>query len=277
MWTGDGQLLEYRSLDHCGDVGDGDFNVGGVRYAMESPMTGWRLTAEGEAPVRACRVGAESLATVPFAADLRFTALTPPIGSDGEGGEGPHSAQSRAASGSTGKGHFEQAGRWAGTLTVDGRTATWSGGRGNRDKSWGPRRWGGPSMWRWFSINVGDDLHLGGIRLGTAAGDLHRGWCFDAGRTWSVAAWDLTTELAADGLTQRALDLVVRTKSGPDYRFRGDVLRVADIGRAGGTVVNEGLTRWTYLPDHGEPRVGFGVAEYLHQLDADGRPQIPVA
>ena len=27
----------------------------------------------------------------------------------------------------------------------------WHGAHGNRDRSWGPRRWGGPKMWRWFS------------------------------------------------------------------------------------------------------------------------------
>ena len=34
-------------------------------------------------------------------------------------------------------------------------------------------------MWRWFSINIGEDVHFGGIRLGTGAGDLHRGWVWD--------------------------------------------------------------------------------------------------
>ena len=37
------------------------------------------------------------------------------------------------------------------------------------------------------------------------------------------------------------------------------------------TIVNEGLARWTY-----EGRTGYGIAEYLHQLDADGRPVVPI-
>ena len=101
------------------------------------------------------------------ALDVTFDALSPAVGSDGQGTAGPGSDQSRAASSTTGKGHFEQAGRWTGALTVDGVTHEWSSARGNRDRSWGPRRWGEPAMWRWFSINIGDDLHLGGIRLGT--------------------------------------------------------------------------------------------------------------
>ena len=63
--------------------------------------------------------------------------------------------------------------------TVDGARHEWHGAHGNRDRSWGPRRWGGPKMWRWFSINIGEDMHFGGIRLGTDAGDLHRGWVWD--------------------------------------------------------------------------------------------------
>src|SRR5206468_1982431 len=55
---------------------------------------------------------------------------------------------------------------------------------------------------------------------------------------------------------------------------RGDLLRVAPVAHAVGgrrTLINEGLARWTY-----EGRTGYGIAEYLHQLDADGRPVVPI-
>jgi hypothetical protein len=180
-----------------------------------------------------------------------------------------------------GKGHLEQAGRWTGTLTVDGDRHEWRAAYGNRDRSWGPRRWGGPKMWRWFSINfsdgrAGEDLHFGGIRLGTDAGDLHRGWVWDGGRATSVREWDVRTELADDGVTHRIVHLEVHDKAGRIYPLRGDVLRVADIGQAGGTMVNEGLARWTYEDPSGRVRTGFGICEYLHQLDDDGRPVVPV-
>ena len=63
---------------------------------------------------------------------------------------------------------------------------------------------------------------------------------------------------------------------GTQYGLRGDVLRVADIGRSSGTLINEGLTRWTLLDDDddGPVRSGFGIAEYLHQLGDDGRPVV---
>ena len=37
------------------------------------------------------------------------------------------------------------------------------------------------------------------------------------------------------------------------------------------TLINEGLARFSC-----EGRVGHGIVEYLHQLDADGRPTVPV-
>jgi hypothetical protein len=131
-------------------------------------------------------------------------------------------------------------------------------------------------MWRWFSINIDHDLHFGGIRLGTGAGDLHRGWVHDHGASSSVAEWRMTTELADDGLTQRIVHLTVVTKPGKEYELVGEVLRVADIGRTEGTLINEGLTRWTYHRVDGTARSGSGIAEYLHQLDDVGRPLVAV-
>jgi hypothetical protein len=131
-------------------------------------------------------------------------------------------------------------------------------------------------MWRWFSINVGEDMHFGGIRLGTDAGDLHRGWVWDGTRAVSVAEWRVQTELEDDGVTHKVVHLNVLDKKGVSYPLRGDVLRVANIGQAGGTVVNEGLARWTFDDPDGPPRTGYGICEYLHQLDDAGRPVVAV-
>ena len=129
-------------------------------------------------------------------------------------------------------------------------------------------------MWRWFSINIGDDVAFGGIEIGTDVGSLHRGWVWRDGAATSVAEWGVRTELADDGLTQRVVHLTVRDKAGRSHELRGDLLRVAPLsrqGRSGGTLVNEGLARWSY-----EGRTGTGIAEYLHQLDAGGRPVTPI-
>jgi hypothetical protein len=129
-------------------------------------------------------------------------------------------------------------------------------------------------MWRWFSINVGDDVHFGGIRIGTEAGDLHRGWVWRDGEAASVREWDVRTELAADRLTHTVTHLRATDKRGRVHALRGDLLRVAPVAHEVGgrrTIINEGLARWTY-----EGRTGYGISEYLHQLDTDGRPVVPI-
>ena len=95
--------------------------------------------------------------------------------------------------------------------------------RGNRDQSWGPRRWGGPKMWRWFSINIDDDTHFGGIRIGTDAGDLHRGWVWRDGAAASIRQWDVRTTLADDGLTHRVTDVRATDARGRVHALRADL------------------------------------------------------
>jgi len=270
VWLPGQELAEIRAVRTQRSMVDRVLEVGGVRYEMLAPMGEWRLAARGEARVRDLATGAAR--TAPVALDLAFRALTPAVGSDGQGRPGRGlTAETRRM---VGKGHLEQAGRWRGWIEAEGWRLAIARARGNRDKSWGPRRWGGPTMWRWFSINIGDDLHFGGIRIGTAAGDLHRGWVWREGEATSVRRWDLRTEVAEDGLTQRAVDLEVRDKKGRVHGLRGELLRVAPLRseRDGAvTLVNEGLARWTC-----DGRVGYGIAEYLHQLDPEGRPRVPV-
>lgn len=281
LWLPGGELGEYRWVKEQRDMVDTVLDVGAVRYEMLEALRSWRLTMDDAVqarPTGKTRAEAEAEAhPVKVALDVQFDAVTPAVGTDGQPGGGPKSKEAAAASGTVGKGHLEQAGRWTGTLTVDGVTHEWKGAHGNRDRSWGPRRWGGPKMWRWFSINIGDDLHFGGIRLGTDAGDLHRGWVWDGTRATSVAEWRVRTELEDDGVTHRVVHLDVVDKSGRTFPLRGDVLRIAPIGQAGGTLVNEGLARWTYEGGaDGDRRTGYGIAEYLHQLDDGGRPVVPV-
>ncbi len=102
---------------------------------------------------------------------------------------------------------------------------------------------------------------------------------WDGSRATSIAEWRVRTDLEDDGVTHKVVHLEVADKSGRTFPLRGDVLRVAPIGQAGGTLVNEGLARWTYeggVDGVDGPRTGYGIAEYLHQLDDGGRPVVPV-
>ncbi len=273
VWLPGQSLAHVGGVRECHEMTDSDLAVAGVRYDRIEPMHAWRITAAGGARAWDLARVDDRARSVAVEIDARFDALTPAIGVDGRGGSGDGaSAQTRQ---SVGKGHLEQAGRWTGSITVDGVRHEFAEARGNRDKSWGPRRWGGPRMWRWFSVNVGDDVHFGGIRIGTDAGDLHRGWVWRDGEHASITEWDVHTKLDDDGLTHRVTDVRATDKRGRVHELHGELLRVAPVrrGRAGNqTMLNEGLARWTY-----EGRTGYGIAEYLHQLDADGAPVVPIA
>jgi hypothetical protein len=262
VWLPDGGVDHVRHVREQREMIDTVLEVGGVRYEMLEPARAWRLTADS-ASLRGN-----------VAMDVTFDARTPLIGADGQ-----HRDASDAASASTrqsvGKGHLEQGGMWSGWIHAgDSGRELGPSARGNRDKSWGPRRWGGPKMWRWFSINIDDDTHFGGIVIGTDAGDLHRGWVWRDGRAESIAQWKVSSELEADGITHRATHVVATDKAGTDHVLEAEILRV-EPGPAGirpnTTIVNEGLARWSY-----EGRTGTGISEYLHQLDGDAMPVVPI-
>jgi hypothetical protein len=256
VWLPGGELWHHHGTRAQHEMTDADLEVAGVRYERLAPMQSWRLTG-----------GADRVAL-----DLTFDALTPAVGVDGQGRSG--SGASAATGATVGKGHLEQAGRWTGWIAVDGTRYELVDARGNRDKSWGPRRWGGPKMWRWFSINIGDDTHFGGIRIGTDAGDLHRGWVWTDGEHSSIREWKVTSELAPDGVTHTATHVHATDKTGRVHALDAEILRVSP-GAAGvkpnTTIVNEGLARWHY-----NGAVGYGISEYLHQLDADAKAVVAI-
>jgi len=262
-------VVKVREQREMVDVG---LDVGGVKYERIEPLKQWRLTADVDAQARnLVRPDVPSRDTH-IAMDLTFNALTPAVGVEGQGRAGQ--GASAATSQSVGKGHLEQAGRWAGWIEADGVRHQLVDARGNRDKSWGPRRWGGPKMWRWFSINIDDETHFGGIRIGTEAGDLHRGWVWTEAEHSSIKEWKVTSEVADDGVTHTATHVHATDKRGRVHELDAEVFRVSP-GPAGirpdATIVNEGLARWTY-----EGRTGHGNSEYLHQLDAKAKPDVPI-
>ncbi|HET6954361.1 MAG TPA: hypothetical protein VFI47_28610 [Acidimicrobiales bacterium] len=284
VWLPGDRIAIVRGVRPQAVMTDDDLDVAGVRYTRIQPTSTWRITASAEAEVldlpaalpEPDDLGDGDTATARLGLDLTFSALTPAIGTDGLARDERADDASAAAATTVGRGHFEQAGSWSGTVTLDGEE--WlldpASARGNRDKSWGPRRWGGPQMWRWFSVNIDDGTHFGGIRIGTPAGDLHRGWVWRDGEATSIRRWDVHSELADDGVTHRVTNLRATDKRGRVHELRGEILRVHGMPRRTGTrftVVNEGLARWTY-----EGRTGYGISEYLHQLDDRGRPLVPI-
>jgi hypothetical protein len=245
-----------RSTDHMFDT---VLEVGGIRFTMEEHMRRWRLQGQGTS-----RGGKH------VRLDARFKALTPALGVDGQGRK--VDGAKAIVMNTIASGHLEQAGAWTGTAEVDGTVFTLDGGRGNRDKSWGSREpkgeRGGLEMWRWFSINVGDDVHFGGIRMGTEAGDVHKGWVWRDGRSSGIRRWDLKTVVNDDEMTPKSLDAVITDKEGREHKLHGEIIRVWEMVRDKTMAVQECLTRFE-LAGVGE---GCGISEYMHRLNDSGQP-----
>jgi hypothetical protein len=283
VWLPANRIANSRAIREQTTMTDTDLDVRGVRYERLEPMRRWRLTADAGAEVHDLDGDVTPGTGRPgrLTMDLTFTAVVPAIGTDGTRRTERSDDTSASTATTVGKGHLEQSGAWEGTIGLDGET--WdldpATAFGNRDKSWGPRRWGGPQMWRWFSINIPGDggdvgTHFGGIRIGTPAGDLHRGWVWRDGAATSIRSWDVRSELEDDGVTHRVSHVTATDKAGRAHELRGDILRVYGLPHRTGarrTVVNEGLARWTY-----EGRTGYGISEYLHQLDDEDRPLVPI-
>ena len=92
----------------------------------------------------------------------------------------------------------------------------------------------------------------------------------------SVAEWRVRTELADDGLTHRVVHLEVLDKQGGATTCAATCCgwptsagRVAPWSTRGWPA---GRTRTR----DGGARTGYGICEYLHQLDDSGRPVVPV-
>ena len=94
------------------------------------------------------------------------------------------------------------------------------------------------------------------------------------GEHTSIAEWQVTSELEDDGVTHRRSFVTAVDKLGRERELVADVIRIEPGARGvvpSTTIVNEGLARWTY-----EGRTGTGISEYLHQLDAEARPVVPI-
>jgi hypothetical protein len=255
-----------------------DLEVEGLRYELIEPLKRWRITYDGashclkSARDTANREAWQKSRLERLIVDLTFDAINPPAGAGSDRGA-PASAGSNAAASGVAKGHFEQAGRWSGSVWISGDEYPIHG-HGNRDKSWGVRNWQAPRMWRWFSLNFGDDCAMGAVRLLMDDSDVHRGWVYRDGRNVSVRRLELETETEPGSYIQKKLRLTLTDAESRRHVIDGELLEVAPLPQSRNgrrTVVCEGLARFCY-----EGREGHGIAEYLHQLDEQGAPVVPV-
>jgi hypothetical protein len=238
--------------------------VGGIAHLRGDELKRWRVTCleKGLGVAYAGAIGiskhAPSVgAVVSVKADLDFAAVMPPFGTSGRT---RRSADAEASAAAVAAGHFEQACRVRGSVTV-GDAAFDVDGLGLRDRSWGPRDWSAPWGWRWFSIPFSSEFAIGVHSVIFPGREVQAGWVWRDGRTIKMTRFSLDTTY--EGEIHRALAIEATDAEGETYAIRGEVGTVIPL-TIGTTRIHEGLTRF---------RIGeieaTGIAEYL---DNTGSP-----
>jgi hypothetical protein len=236
------------------------FAAGGMRFDVVEPFKHLSLSYDGHAVYLARphdledpRRAFTSNPFQPVSLALDWYGLSPMYG-----GEAPQSGEMVFA-----RGHYEQHGRAAGTLTVDGverRVA----GFGLRDHSWGPRSWQSPKYYRWLIGQFDDDFAFMGSQIVTQSGSqLLSGFVFKDGENHVVHNLELDTHWKDPGHYHDALDLTLHS-SGGTVQISGKVISMLPLrNRRDGKVtrISEGLTEWRC-----GDRVGYGWSEYLDQM-----------
>lgn len=248
------------------------FDAGGLRVDVRKPLEHLQLTYAGQghqlergtdlADPKAALAAAPE---VPLQLDLAYESLIDLYGLSSGGGA---SGGIEGGEHTIATGHYQGPCRIHGTITVGGERHDVAG-LGFRDHSWGPRRWQGPTYWRWISCmcdeangfvawvsRIGDTVPkphgmvlLDGVfhRLDDARVTSTYGRAPHYPETFEV---HMQTPGGSVGATGEVFALVPLR-----HRRDGQVARLA-----------EALCRYEF-----DGREGYGISEY-HDLMVDGIP-----
>lgn len=252
---------------------DGDLKVGDLALTCEAPFKRWTVAYDG--PAQDIADGAVLVTPAKERAEGWFTPADLSMTVTVEALTEPHYAADGA------HGHFEQSIHATGSLTLGGETIAFDG-YGVRDKSWGPRNWGGSSAADgapsagstpsapnpfvfWFSMNFGADVSLGGSCFRRADGTMKgQGWIQDGEGMDTFDDVVAVTTFRPDSILHETVVLTGRTGRGREIRIEGRVQSMCPTKipfPGGATFVNEGLARFTL-----DGREGFGIAESWHNV-----------
>jgi phosphohistidine swiveling domain-containing protein len=165
-----------------------------------------------------------------------------------------------------GRHHVEQAGRWSGTVGIDGRSFAFEGD-GGRDHSWGRRDWEALEHSRLFTVRFGDDLAIHALALSVRGHRVEGGFLWRDGRAEGIRR----VEWAPDrrGGAMRSFELEVTTARAERLQLRGVVEQNVAVpvalegrpwrwarGRPYGLLLHEGFARYEL-----GSRAGLGMVE----------------
>lgn len=253
---------------------DGDLKVGDLALTCETPFKRWTVAYDG--PAQDIPDGAILVTPARERPEGWFTPADLSMTVDVETLTEPHYAANGA------HGHFEQSIHATGRLTIGGEEIAFDG-YGVRDKSWGPRNWGGSSSAGdgapmagstpaapnpfvfWFSMNFGADVSLGGACFRRADGTMKgEGWIQDDAGMDTFDDVAVATTFRPGSILHDAVILTGRTGRGREIRIEGRVLSMCPTKipfPGGATFVNEGLAKFVM-----DGREGFGIAESWHNV-----------
>lgn len=119
-------------------------------------------------------------------------------------------------SGRYSRGHFAVAGRLTGKVRL-GRETREIDALGYRDRSWGPRRWGGIRATRWWPAVFGPDLCAHAVAVVDENGlDRRAGYVMRDGEPHAMTDVDVTATLEYDAITPRSAQAGFRLDNGRD-------------------------------------------------------------
>lgn len=173
--------------------------------------------------------------------------------------------------------HYEQHVGAEGTIEIAGET--WNvAGFGLRDKSWGPRTWQSIYWYRWCPMNFGEDFGMmvsvisGGPKA-EGGGSRGSGMVLEDGQYYDFVDARIDAEFDEKEY-QTTLNIWAKAENGKEYEVEGKVLsliplrnrRTGPDGVERTTRITEGMTEYKC-----NGKVGYGLSEFLDQLDDDGR------
>ena len=271
-------FLEGRRIVFCYDRkdmphGDEDMRVGALSLDRVDPFKRWNIAFDGQGqnladgailitPKRDRPDGWLKLADVQM--EIDFSAVSDPIYMFSAAGR---------------HGHFEQPGRCAGHITVDGQRRPFSG-FGLRDKSWGPRPWTAPGTSAadkppvelasgaasglfnmWITSVLNENLAFALTFSKALDGVYGGGFLYKDGAYHQMLSGSVDSDFEDGGLVHRRNRITATFENGHTLSGVGEILSLgpSKIPMPGGaTLVNSGMTRFTL--DSGE--TGLGSSEY---------------
>ncbi len=245
------------------------FDASGLRFEVVEPLQTMGVTFSGSGyrlergtDLADPKQAFSTSPVVPVQLDLRYDNLIPVYGLGA--GSGIAGAEDAIATG-----HYQGPCRITGWVEIDGDRRTVSG-LGYRDHSWGPRRWLGPSYWRWLSC-LADDKN-GFVAWSQKIGDVRspgNGMVLRNGVRELVTGVEVVSEYGPAPYYPTAMTLRMQTESGAEVTATGTVFHNVPLRHRRGDSIarlTEVLARFDF-----EGLVGYGISEY-HDLMVDGVP-----